>query len=720
MGPVLKVEQQAIRLRHHLRIAQLPELEILCGLRFFELLAHESGATLESYVREFVPLLAIAAKKATPAEFLPEELESLRGLVRQLEERASDVVFPDDLTAIKQLVDSIETDGSQISTYAEQGKGTVRVTCLFIEYYPDLDLDPRGRLLDLHVSASAISSRAEEDDVAVRNPISEPDDRFLEQARDSIKAARAYLHDRYGLSLRKRYRFDFSVVSTGARFTGDSLGVAFAVGAIAAVAKIEVFLEQLTVSPDVAFSGALFADGKLAPIDTEALKLKIYRAFHSGIQYLVIPQEHMTDAHEYVSELEKQCPGRKLELLGADTFESVASDLRLVKAERSSPLVYLARKAWKAKRSRWVEVPALLVLAAILAFLLIPDRYMPWFDDNPAFAFINVAENSLEAYNRDSVLVWSDTLLCTVSPRTRPIPNWPGYGHVFDCDSDGRNEVVCFPRIEDDCEDRSWIRFYSSDGELRFERFAPLIGKTPVDTAGVLYDAGGLFLTHVASQPVLISQVVQELPARMHIRLWNGDGDSLGWYIHWGHGQFQRAVDLDHDGREELLFLCFNNKMKCTALLALNPDSVQGLSPFPQQPGRDYSWVVPGNQCGYVLFPVSDIGRVPGELPLGYNSPGPTGIKISEHGLLKVYISESTESELSPEVIYFLDHRLRVVKVVFTDILRTRRQELVAEGKLAAIEDWSAYLASIRDTVTYWTDSGWVTEGQLRAAESQE
>lgn len=720
MDSLLKAEQQAARLRHHLRIAQLPELKILCGLRFFKLFSDERYIGLESYIREFVPSLAVAARKSNTTEFLPEEAESLTAFVALLEKQETGAVLPDDLAALKGLADSIAICRGEVAADLPKRRSVACVTCLFVEYYPDLDLPPRGRLLNLHVTASAISAKADNDDIVVRNPVSEPDDRFLEQARDSVRAARSHLHNRYDLSPTKRYRFDFAVDSTGARFTGDSLGVAFAVGAVAAVAKIEVFIERLTVSPDVAFSGALFTNGMLAPIDTEALKLKIYRAFHSGIKCLVIPREHMTDAQACVSELEKQCPERKLELLGADTFESVASDPQLVRVERSSPPVYLARKVWKVKRSRWVEVPALLVLASILAFLLIPDHYMPWFDDNPAMAFANPANNSIEAFNRDSVLLWSDTLSCVLSKANRTKPNAPGYGHVRDFDGDGRNEVVIQPLIDEDCEERSWIRFYSSDGRLLFKRFAPIMEKTPVDTNGVLYDAAGLYMTQVASEPVLISQVVQELPARMHIRMWSGDGDSLGWYIHWGHGSFQRAIDLDSDGEEELLFVCYYNRMGCAALLALTAESAHGISPLLRQSGRKYDWLTPGNQYGYVLFPVTDIGQVPGELPPGYNFLGPNGIQVSEKGLLKIYISESFQYDEGPQIIYFLDHRLRVVKVSFSDILRNRRKELVAEGKLAPIEDWSAYIASIRDNVTYWIDSGWVTEGQLRAAETSQ
>ena len=37
---------------------------------------------------------------------------------------------------------------------------------------------------------------------------------------------------------------------------------------------------------------------------------------------------------------------------------------------------------------------------------------------------------------------------------------------------------------------------------------------------------------------------------------------------------------------------------------------------------------------------------------------------------------------------------------------------------LPPIDDWSTYQFYYRDAVTYWIDSSWITEGELRAAEA--
>jgi len=191
-----------------------------------------------------------------------------------------------------------------------------------------------------------------------------------------------------------------------------------------------------------------------------------------------------------------------------------------------------------------------------------------------------------------------------------------------------------------------------------------------------------------------------------------------GIFTHWGHGAIQEVIDIDHNSQKEILFTGFNNRNHCVALLVLRPDSVQGFSPIESGIENKYTWWIPGNQAAYILFPKSDVGCLPGELPSGYNSPGPNGIRLADDGQIQVYITESVNYELQPELIYTIDHRLRVVKVTMNDYLVTHRRQLVAEGKLQPIEDARAYFNSLRNAVTYWTDSGWVTEGQLRATEN--
>ncbi len=709
MSSILDIARAAAQLRHDLKLAQLPELKLLCGLSFFDSVISQQSARLESYVREFIPALAIAAEKSDPGEFLPDETQTLERLIELLKRQPDGVVSPDDINALSCLAEKIAKGPGDFPTAALAAGSPVRVTCLFVEHYPDLDLSPRGRILNLTVTAPRISTSAEEDDIVVRNPVSEPDDRFLAQARDSINAARTFLLTRYNLPANKRYRFDYAVESTGARFTGDSLGVAFAVGAIVALARTEVLRDRLAVSPSVAFSGALSVDGRLSPVDSDALRLKIYRAFHSNLTLLLIPREHLADAQAQVLDLEKQHPGQKLDLAGVQTIESVVSDPRLVVTERSSTAAYIARKAWKAKRSVWVEVPALLVLLAVLFYLVAPARYMPWFDDNPTYLYVNSEDDRIDIYNDNRQKIWSHKFPCDLNDQIKR----EYYENVTDINGDGRNEVAYIPVTSDSSKARSCLYVFSDKGDILFTGYCPIRGECPGDDSTTMYESGAVFVETINNESVIITIVVQNNPARSHYKFWNKDGDLLGWYINAGHGILDRTIDINGDGVEEVVFGGFNNAMGSWALFVLNCDGSYGVSPPYTSSRFSSTWPKRGNQKAYILFPKTDLGLV--DLSLNYNSGTEDHIAFDKSDLLLRPVRESSVGEHPSDIFYYLNRSLRVVKAIPNDRFRKRHGELIDEGKLEDV-DWGEYQIKLRDAVTYWTDSGWVTEGQLRAA----
>jgi hypothetical protein len=218
-----------------------------------------------------------------------------------------------------------------------------------------------------------------------------------------------------------------------------------------------------------------------------------------------------------------------------------------------------------------------------------------------------------------------------------------------------------------------------------------------------------------AGKPVIITEVAWGFVGRSHIGIWDADGNRLGWYINAGGSRLCLATDFDNDGRLELFFLNYNNPMNCTALLVIKVDSAFGTSP-PYVGNPCYAPdSMKGTQVAYILFPVSDLGNVDGESALPYNQPATHGVVELENGLLGVYVAESQQVD-NVELIYSIDRRYRAVAVKQSDQFEKRRAQLVRKGFLLPVSDVFAYMNRLCDTVMYWTNSGWVTEGQMRAA----
>ena len=343
MKQIFEIEQAAARLRHQLETAARPDLRLLCGLQFFRLFLSGKHTGLESYVREFISPLASAAGSCSLTEFLLDEIKDLTALVGLVQTQCREAISANDLKAFDIFLHPADTGQDIAKPPVPVSKIGADVTCLFIEHYPDLDLPPRGRCLGLSITASRMSADTEQDDIVVRNPVREADDRFVQQARESVTALRRFMLDEYHLPLKRRYRFDFEISSRGARFTGDSLGLAFAVGAAAALSRLEVLRETISAQPQAVLTGALSPDGQIAPIDPEALKVKIKRAFHSDIKCLVIPRQHVEQAWKHSLGLEKEYPDRMLELVGAESLEAVMANPQVVSRQRSSLPAYVAR-----------------------------------------------------------------------------------------------------------------------------------------------------------------------------------------------------------------------------------------------------------------------------------------------------------------------------------------------------------------------------------------
>ncbi len=714
MPNFLQIESESERLRQALRLAPSPELETLCALKFFAGLKEELPSFVEPYIKEFIPRLSDASRKADPREFLPADAAQLSGLLEFLGGLPAGICPEDDLERLRifhrKISDYLTSvRNGAIAVEAEDKGNGIPLKALFVEHFPELGLSPRGRILILRVWAERISAKNEMDDVDIRNPLLKSNDSFLRQARDSVAAAHQYLEQIHNLPSRRRYRINFYVDHNGARFTGDSLGVAFAVGAIAAIARIEVLRERFDVSPLAVFSGALSAEGKIEPIDTDGLKLKIYRAFHSGLKYLVIPREHIDDCWAFLKELESQHPGRKLELYGAEDLLSVLSDPRFVTRSKVSPVSYQARKTVQAVRNPKIEIPTLLALMSLLAFFSV-KLLTPIENDNPVKFVFDENNKVIDFYNSGDTLLWSLKTPWTVTQRLAQELNTI----LKDINKDGKNEVLILTLGAERTPEIAWFYCFSFEGDTLFKRFCIIPHEYIVDTP---YSVDGEYIRvyEYGEEEIIVTTAATQTPMGSYARFWTTDGDSLGWFINAGGSHPCLADDIGNDGDLEVFFHNFNNPCSCAALAIVDPDSAWGCSPpYDSTESRDRSKLKRGSQAAYLLFPQTDVSSA---YDLPYNNPGNDGVWKTEDGYA-VSISEYSDSAgRGYYIIYHFDKDLRVKMVMPTDQFRRLRGRTIREGKVPDIP-WDDYIAHLLDTVTYWTDSGWVTEGQLRAAEN--
>lgn len=707
MSDFLRMESDAQRLRQSIRVASAPETIALYGLQFFNRYSDIPTARLEPYIREFGASVIQALTAFPSVAFLPEDIIAIRDLLELIETKGAEILTADQSVAAAASANRAERviqDFVESKSSSECNSESPMIHCLLVEYRPGLE--GRGRILTLSVEVSTAKKESENDIVSVLNPVNEPDDDFLKQAKSSVRVAREYLATRKVKKTTCFFRVDFTIQGATSALTGDSLGLALAAGTVAAISRYEVTRNQYSVSHEVAFAGAVSNNGEIKSIDGAGLKIKIRRAFFSNLRYLIVPRQHLGEAWDFVKTLEKEYPGRTLELVGAERFEAVADDPRLLPKVRPALSAYLTAWAERHSRTPRVEIPLLLILLVVLSLLIAPKAWMPWFDSNPAFSRFDLTSNELLVYNRDSVVLWSNPLPCKVEYDFRE------QRVVYDLNTDGKNEVLFAIPTQQACDHRDTLTCMSSEGQLLFKLSCVIPNQYPGDSGSGHYSPAGIDVFGHGDDQVIVTSIAQSNPGRSHIRFWTHLGDSLGWYINAGGSAFRVAKDIDGDGRSETVFAGFNNRLNASVLFVLDPARAEGVAPPYSDSNYDLHWVRHGSQLAYLVFPVTDLGKL--DLRNPYNSP--LQLLVHESGLLDFNVGESSASINGDErIIYSIDSRMRVVDCWPTDQFRVRRDQLVTEGKLPPV-NWSEYVLRVRNAVLYWTDSGWVSESQLRSA----
>jgi hypothetical protein len=580
-----------------------------------------------------------------------------------------------------------------------------RARCLFVER-DDFGRNVRGRLRTLVGKVDLVGKSARTDEITFDNVIKSPDDPFVGVAYSALAAVRNVFRTS-GLKNQgsSYYHAHFAIVDSGQTFTGDSIGLAFGLLAYVQLLRPEVMRLDRLLSGEVAFTGGVDADGKLTAVNDETLGQKIERAFFSPVKYVVLPEANATAAKQHLDRLRKSYPRRNLHLIAAERLTDIIEDHNVVRSEKVCIGEFVAKKAAKYGRMTKVQVPLLLVLAYLLVCLLYPKAWVG-FDWNPKFGKFNLGTNSLDVYNCDSLSLWSRSINSTLEGDN------PSLQIVRDLDGDGRNEVLFIPPVREGSMERARLLCCSSRGELLFNRSCVVEDVFPDDTSGVQYEPEHVSVVPSGDEYTIVTEVARSsAPTRSHIRMWDSRGNPLGEYVNSGGSRLAWIEDYDSNGVVELFFLNYFNPVPCVSLLVLPIKGAFGACPPYLKEDPFPFRKVKGNEIAIILFPVTDMAGI--DITAGYSQPGLEGIKQNALYSRDVYVDES-DSPGSQCVIYRLGRNLRVEAVGFTDQYKNRRRQLV-EGKSLAYVDLDIQARMLRDSVTYWKDSVWVTERQLKA-----
>jgi len=651
------------------------------------------------YVGEFETALSILSSTSdqkVQSNELGEDIDSLR-------DREGLQILCQRLKAADSPAGAVFQDILDDWTRLSEELGHDRAYCLFVETGGQTD-SRYGRLRLLKGSAELFGRSAATDEITFDNQIKTPDDPFIGSSYNALKSLRELfvtLGDKEkGV---RYYHTHFNIVDSGQTFTGDSIGLGAAAVTFAGLMKSEIIRHERLVSQEVAFTGGVDDSGRITAVNEKTLRQKIVRTFFSHIRFLVLPKANLRAAEGVVKELEGQYPRRTLHLIAYERLADVLDDKNVIRSEKVCIGQYVARKAAHVSRMTRLQVPILLALLYVLVSLIYPKAWIG-FDRNPKY--VHQTETGFVALNADSVALWEKEFGCDVVMSLAR--------QVGDINGDGKNEVAVVPQTNAACSCHVNLFVYEGGGNLLFRGDCSIQGEYPGDTTRFQsYSTRELMFIRHDDTVFILTSLTQDEPSRTHYKFWNPDGALRGWYVVAGSVWCWPKLNA-RGSCQELLFYGANNRLSSACVFVLPVDTMYGVSPPYSDSDYDLTWVKPGNQLKYIFFPQTDFNRATN---WPYNRL--QDLKFEGNGSIKANVIEGSD-DVRCNVFYHLDSNLRVFAVTHSDVFKDFRADFVDAGKLQPVNDWGEYITNLRDAVSYWTGSGWVTEGELRAAEKSQ
>ncbi len=338
--------------------------------------------------------------------------------------------------------------------------------------------------------------------------------------------------------------------------------------------------KRYKIRSTAAITGRVSREGKVEKIDRKSLEAKVHAAFFSWVEVMVVPNQHRNEALDFKARLESRYPNRNLKIFGVEQLEGLFYDRRVSIFLEENLLRHYGKKVWEHKYS---AVGIILILAlSLITFRLF---YGP-IDRNPVMAELNneyfYVQNAA-GQQLARLPAGSDTEEDT---NTRAHMQAEDLIQLYDVDGDSINEVFWFEQTSKDSLHATWLHardiaagepLWSRPLEYRFSfprKRDPLKNR---------YDGMEIELyrspTTDSSHMLVLSHHESYFPGVVE-RVDPLTGENRGRYLNMGYLRAMELIDLDQNGKKELLVTGESNSLDQAILAVLDPAHFGGHSPL--------------------------------------------------------------------------------------------------------------------------------------------
>jgi hypothetical protein len=663
----LKFERKFQKLKSDIAALEAPDLRLLYLIDFWsELKIYRERSEYQSYFDEYFPSVHELISENNLADLSIEELKEIYDAISDMSdsfpgkdsgiitstlakklfyvgeaEKALDILgaqlrLPDDIDSqtefeiLQFIYEKSQSEDQKLADFLQpiliewqnelESVAPDTVNCLFVEKGGGARIG-RGRMRRLEATnIETFGKSAKDDEITFEDIKVAPKDHFAGVAYDACDAVRRVFKAERLTHLSEAYYYHahFTIQNGKHAFTGDSIGLAFALLTYTKLLKPEIKRHEKFISSDVVFTGGVDSDGNIIPVNPETLESKITRAFFSPVRYLVIPEANRRMAEKIINDMRRDYPRRKLRLIPAETLREVIDDPRVIRSDKVCMLPYITRIVYKYSRAAKIQIPILLVLIYFSLVLIDTKTFAPWWFDWH-IDHIEVMGNRFRTLNFEGQEIWiSGEYDANIDPEWYNLKRSQGRKSYWavDVDGNGRDELfftTWTPKL------MGMLQFYSDRGILLWQK--PGFKKTgyPGDTeyknipANMSYGIWEIIpiIDKDSNIYVMVSSEWSP-PVRHQFLLFNTQGDVVsGPYINTGAPWVGPAVvmDNDSDGNPEVYVTATNNRLNRAVLLVLDPKNLAGASPPYDDELFHASSMQKGTQKYYVTFPETELSK---------------------------------------------------------------------------------------------------------------
>ena len=333
-------------------------------------------------------------------------------------------------------------------------------------------------------------------------------------------------------------------------------------------------------------------------------------------------------------------------------------------------------------------------------------------DPNPSYVFLNLDQSLIEVRNKENQKLWDLPSLNLKADARSDESHRISRIVVCELDGDGKNDVVTVAKVGDDQESRYLRAFgpkqnplftqdFLREFQYRDRSYSPRFVPNSVLVLRVGENKNpDIFVatTHMGHSPSFVAR-------------FDGIGNEIGEYWHFGNFLGMYQVDVDADGKKKLILIGTNDAgdtseveiaQKFPFAVVLNPEKIRGQKKSVSS--KEFSMSESDAEEYYIRIPLSNLDS------LLHMSTSPWKFFQREDGLLAVDLKSGlADEDLKGDVEYTFDQHLVLQRVGVTDATRSLYERLLGEKRIVRILD-DAYLGNLKEGVRYWDGRGWSKE----------